>query len=144
MIVGIGTDILQMERLIAAYERTQGRLAERILGKEELAVFHQRLARNHKRGMAYLATRFAAKEAFSKAIGLGMRMPMTWRSLQTLNEPSGKPVTHYSGPLALFMQERDWHAEVTVSDEKDMAIAFVVVSHGTPIVTTYDPSNYIG
>ena len=144
MIVGIGTDILQMERLIAAYERTQGRLAERILGKEELAVFHQRLARNHKRGMAYLATRFAAKEAFSKAIGLGMRMPMTWRSLQTLNEPSGKPVTHYSGPLADFMLERNWHAEVTVSDEQDMAIAFVVVSHGTPIVTMYDPSNYIG
>jgi holo-[acyl-carrier protein] synthase len=119
-------------------------LAERILGKEELAVFHQRLVRNHKRGMAYLATRFAAKEAFSKAIGLGMRMPMTWRSLQTLNEPSGKPVTHYSGPLADFMLERNWHAEVTVSDEQDMAIAFVVVSHGTPIVTTYDPSNYIG
>jgi holo-[acyl-carrier protein] synthase len=144
MIIGIGTDILQMERLIAAYERTQGRLAERILGKEELVVFHQRLARNHKRGMAYLATRFAAKEAFSKAIGLGMRMPMTWRSLQTLNEPSGKPVTHYFGPLARFMEERDWHAEVTVSDEQDMAIAFVVVSHGTPVVTTHDPSNYIG
>jgi holo-[acyl-carrier protein] synthase len=119
-------------------------LAERILGTEELVVFHQRLARNHKRGMAYLATRFAAKEAFSKAIGLGMRMPMTWRSLQTLNEPSGKPVTHYSGALALFMEERNWHAEVTVSDEQDMAIAFVVVSHGTPIVTTHDPSNYIG
>ena len=84
MIVGIGTDILQMERLIAAYERTQGRLAERVLGKEELLVFHQRLARNQKRGMAYLATRFAAKEAFSKAIGLGMRMPMTWRSTANL------------------------------------------------------------
>ena len=144
MIVGIGTDILQMERLIAAYERTQGRLAERILGKEELVVFHQRLARNHKRGMAYLATRFAAKEAFSKAIGLGMRMPMTWLSLQSLNEPSCKSVTYFSGLLALFMQERDWHAEVTVSDEQDMAIAFVVVSHGTPIVTSHDPSNYIG
>jgi holo-[acyl-carrier protein] synthase len=144
MIVGIGTDILQMERLIAAYERTQGRLAERVLGKEELAVFHHRLARNQKRGMAYLATRFAAKEAFSKAIGLGMRMPMTWRSLQTLNEPSGKPVAHYSGLLAEFMQGRNWHAEVTVSDEQDIAIAFVVVSHGTPNVTTHDPSNYIG
>jgi holo-[acyl-carrier protein] synthase len=42
------------------------------------------------------------------------------------------------------MEERNWHAEVTVSDEQDMAIAFVVVSHGTPIVTTHDPSNYIG
>jgi holo-[acyl-carrier protein] synthase len=128
MIVGIGTDILKIERLQAAYDRTQGRLAEKILGPDEMLVFKARLARNHKRGIAFLATRFAAKEAFSKAIGLGMRMPMTWRSLQTLNETSGKPVTHYSGALAHFMTEKQWQAQVTVSDELDMAIAFVVVT----------------
>lgn len=127
MIIGIGTDILQIERLQAAYDRTQGRLAKRVLGPDELIVFQQRLARNHKRGMAFLATRFAAKEAFSKAIGLGMRMPMTWRTLQTLNEPSGKPVTSYLGALAQFMTERNWEAHVTVSDEQDMAIAHVIV-----------------
>ncbi|QWD92813.1 holo-ACP synthase [Polynucleobacter asymbioticus] len=128
MIVGIGTDILKIERLQAAYDRTQGRLAERILGPDEMLIFKARLARNPKRGMAFLATRFAAKEAFSKAIGLGMRMPMTWRSLQTLNEASGKPVTTYSGALAIFMAEKQWHAQVTVSDEVDMAIAFVLVT----------------
>jgi len=128
MIVGIGTDILKIERLQAAYDRTQGRLAERILGPDEMLVFKARLARNHKRGIAFLATRFAAKEAFSKAIGLGMRMPMTWRSLQTLNEASGKPVTHYLGALASFMTQKQWQAQVTVSDELDMAIAFVVVT----------------
>jgi len=128
MIVGIGTDILKIERLQAAYDRTQGRLAERILGPDEMLVFKARLARNHKRGIAFLATRFAAKEAFSKAIGLGMRMPMTWRSLQTLNEASGKPVTQYSGALASFMTQKQWQAQVTVSDELDMAIAFVVVT----------------
>ena len=133
MIVVIGTDIFQMGRLEAAYERTQGRLAERVLGPDELRVFKQRLARNRKRGLAFLATRFAAKEAFSKAIGLGMRMPMSWRSLQTLNEPSGKPVTTYSGALAQFMRERQWHAQVTVSDEQEMAIAFVIVSQGAPL-----------
>lgn len=128
MIVGIGTDILQLPRLIAAYERTQGRLAERILGPQELQVFGQRLARNQRRGMAYLATRFAAKEAFSKAIGLGMHMPMSWRAMQTLNEDSGKPVAHYSSLLAQWMAERNWHAQVTVSDEQEMVIAFVIVS----------------
>jgi holo-[acyl-carrier protein] synthase len=128
MIVGIGTDILKIERLQAAYDRTQGRLAERILGPDEMLIFKARLARNPKRGMAFLATRFAAKEAFSKAIGLGMRMPMTWRSLQTLNEASGKPVTSYSGALAIFMAEKQWQAQVTVSDEVDMAIAFVLVT----------------
>ena len=128
MIIGIGTDILKIERLQAAYDRTQGRLAEKILGPDEMLVFKARLARNHKRGIAFLATRFAAKEAFSKAIGLGMRMPMTWRSLQTLNEVSGKPVTSYSGAVARFMTEKQWQAQVTVSDELDMAIAFVVVT----------------
>ena len=128
MIIGVGTDLLQINRLQAAYERTNGRLAQRILGDEEYAVFQHRLQRNQKRGIAYLATRFAAKEAFSKAIGLGMRMPMTWRSLQTLNEPSGKPVTSYLGALAQFMQEKNWEAHVTVSDEQDMAIAHVIVT----------------
>jgi holo-[acyl-carrier protein] synthase len=128
MIIGIGTDILQIERLQGAYDGTNGRLAEKILGPDEMVVFQQRLARNHKRGIAFLATRFATKEAFSKAIGLGMRMPMTWHSLQTLNEPSGKPVTSYLGALAQFMQEKNWDAHVTVSDEQDMAIAHVIVT----------------
>ena len=126
-VVGIGTDLLKLERLAASYERTQGRLAKRILGEDEIKVFEQRLARNHNRGMAYLATRFAAKEAFSKAIGLGMRMPMTWRSLQTLNEPSGKPYLTYSGELAKFMSEKGWQGLVTVTDEHDMVSAFVIV-----------------
>ena len=128
MIAGIGTDILKIDRLKAVYERTGGRLAQRILGPDEMKVFQSRLERNESRGIAYLATRFAAKEAFSKAIGLGMRMPMTWRSLQTLNEPSGKPVTSYLGTLAQFMQEKNWEAHVTVSDEHDMAIAHVIVT----------------
>ena len=57
MIIGIGTDILQIERLQAAYDRTQGRIAERVLGPDEMLVFKHRLARNHKRGIAFLAKR---------------------------------------------------------------------------------------
>ncbi len=144
MIIGIGADLLQMKRLEAAYERTKGRLAQRVLGDDELVIFEQRLKRNHRRGIAYLATRFAAKEAFSKAIGLGMHAPMTWRSLQTLNEPSGKPYTKCSGALAQFMQEKQWEAQVTVTDEQDMVMAFVIVTHGSPILTTFDPTNYLG
>lgn len=127
-VVGIGTDLLKLDRLIASYERTEGRLAERILGMDEMAVFKQRLARNHGRGMAYLATRFAAKEAFSKAIGLGMHFPMSWRSLQTLNDPSGKPILLYSGALEEFMKKKNWEGIVTITDERDLVAAFVVVS----------------
>jgi holo-[acyl-carrier protein] synthase len=144
MIAGVGTDILKMDRLIASYQRTKGRLAERILGPDEMLVFKARLARNESRGMAYLATRFAAKEAFSKAIGLGMRSPMSWRVMQTLNDPSGKPVIKCSGALEKFMQDKFYSAQVSISDEVDMAIAFVVVTYGTPVVTgVTDPKDLI-
>jgi holo-[acyl-carrier protein] synthase len=130
MIVGIGTDILKIDRLRATYERTHGRLAERILGPEEMLVFQSRLVRNESRGIAYLATRFSAKEAFSKAIGLGMHMPMSWRSMQTLNDPSGKPVVRCSGLLLDFMERNNYYAQVSVSDEVDTAVAFVVITIG--------------
>ena len=127
MIHGIGTDIIRIDRLDAAYQRHGVRFAEKILGDEELDVFRRRDAQLHARGIRFLATRFAAKEAFSKAIGLGMRMPMTWRALQTLNAPSGKPMMHTSGALAQFMHDAQLSAQVSITDETDYAVAFVIV-----------------
>jgi holo-[acyl-carrier protein] synthase len=80
------------------------------------------------RGLRFLATRFSAKEAFSKAIGLGMRMPMTWRSAQMLNAPSGKPTIVCSGALEEFMRQNNLTAQVTISDEADYGVAFVIVT----------------
>ena len=86
-----------------------------------------RKAKVEVRGLRFLATRFAAKEAFSKAIGLGMRMPMTWRSAQILNAPSGKPMVVTSGALTTFMQTHGISAQVSISDEAEYAVAFVIV-----------------
>jgi len=131
MIYGIGTDICQIPRIAAALERSGPRFAEKILGPQELQKYHARSAKNAVRGLRFLATRFAAKEAFAKAIGLGIRMPMTWRSAQMLNEPSGKPVIVCSGALADFMRERGLTTQVTVSDEAEYAVAFVIVEQET-------------
>jgi holo-[acyl-carrier protein] synthase len=128
MVVGIGNDLLKIERMAATYERTQGRIAQRILGPQEYQVFLARQARNAKRGLAYLCTRFAAKEAFSKGIGLGMRFPMTWQSVQTLNDPSGKPYLTYHGALQNLMQEKGWSAQVTLTDEMEIVSAVVIVT----------------
>jgi holo-[acyl-carrier protein] synthase len=127
MIYGIGTDIVQISRVEAALGRNE-RFAEKILGPEELVKFHARRAKNEVRGLRFLATRFSAKEAFSKAIGLGMRMPMTWRSAQMLNAPSGKPMIVCSGALQEFMQQNKLSAQVTISDEADYGVAFVIVT----------------
>ena len=128
MIYGIGTDIVQISRVEAALARSGPRFAEKILGPEELAKYHARSGKNAVRGLRFLATRFSAKEAFSKAIGLGMRMPMTWRSAQMLNAPSGKPVIVCSGALEEFMRANGLSAQVSVSDEADYAVAFVIVT----------------
>lgn len=128
MIYGIGTDIVQISRVEAALARNGDRFAEKILGPQELEKFHARRARSEVRGLRFLATRFSAKEAFSKAIGLGMRMPMTWRSAQMLNDTSGKPVIVCSGALAEFMQQNKLSAQVTISDEADYGVAFVIVT----------------
>jgi holo-[acyl-carrier protein] synthase len=129
-IYGIGTDLIQVSRVAAVMTRTNGRFAEKVLGPDELRVYHARRARSEARGLAYLATRFSAKEAFSKAIGLGMHWPMTWRALQTLNEASGKPFVVASGELAAWLAQRGISASVTLSDERDYAVSFVVAETG--------------
>ena len=127
MIYGIGTDICKIARIEAALERHGERFAKKILGPQELEKFRARSAHHRARGVRFLATRFAAKEAFSKAIGLGMRMPMTWPAAQMLNAPSGKPMIVCGGVLADFMRERGLTVQVTVSDEEEYAVAFVIV-----------------
>ena len=127
MIHGIGTDICDIRRLRATLARRGDRFAEKVLGPDELRVFLSRRARVDARGVAYLATRFSAKEAFSKAIGRGMRMPMTWRSCEILNLPSGAPVIRLHGALAQWFEQQGLRAHVTLTDETDYAASFVVV-----------------
>jgi len=128
MIYGIGTDICKIPRIEAALARHGERFAKKILGPQELEKFRARSAKNAVRGVRFLATRFAAKEAFSKAIGLGLRMPMTWPAAQMLNHPSGKPMIVCSGALEEFMQQNRLSAQVSISDEADYGVAFVIVT----------------
>jgi holo-[acyl-carrier protein] synthase len=129
MIFGIGTDLCDVRRIQATFERRGQRFAERVLGPAELRVFQARSERTPARGLRFLATRFSAKEAFSKAIGLGIRHPMSWRACEILNEPSGKPFIRLNGALAEWFDARSLQAHVTVTDESDYAASFVVVSH---------------
>ncbi|MFM9437935.1 holo-[acyl-carrier protein] synthase [Janthinobacterium sp. CG_23.3] len=127
MIYGIGTDICKIPRIEAALQRHGERFANKILGPQELEKYHARSAKNAVRGLRFLATRFAAKEAFSKAVGLGLHMPMTWPAAQMLNAPSGKPMIVCSGVLEEFMRLNRLTAQVTISDEAEYAVAFVIV-----------------
>ena len=132
MIFGIGTDICDIRRIRETLARRGDRFAEKVLGPHELEVFRERSAKHKARGAAYLATRFAAKEAFSKAIGMGMRMPMTWRDCEVVKAPSGKPQIRLHGALAVWFEARHLQAHVSVSDETDYAASFVVVEYQPP------------
>lgn len=127
----VGTDICDIRRIAATLARRGERFAERVLGPAELRVFHARRVRSATRGTAYLATRFSAKEAFSKAIGLGLRLPMSWRACEILNHPSGQPYVQLHGALAEWFDARGLVAHVSLSDEGEYATSFVVVETRT-------------
>ena len=129
MIYGVGTDICDVRRIAATFARRGERFAERVLGPHEIEVFRARRAKVEARGISYLATRFSAKEAFSKAVGMGMHTPMTWRDCEILNDPGGKPRIHLHRALALWFEVRQLQEHVSVTDETDYAATFVVVEY---------------
>jgi holo-[acyl-carrier protein] synthase len=135
VIYGIGTDIVLIARIRTLIERWGERFPRRVLGPDELREYTRRHGRGTpgpERAARYLAKRFAAKEAFSKAIGLGLRGPMTLLSLQVLNDPRGKPVAVPRKALEPWLRERGLVAHVSISDEVDSALAFVVVERIEP------------
>lgn len=127
MIHGVGTDVCDLRRIRASLQRHGERFARKILCDAELAVWKSRSSRWPERGVRYLATRFSAKEAFSKAVGLGLRLPMTWRECEIANLPGGKPVIVLHGALKQWFEAQGLAAHVSVTDESDYAATFVVV-----------------
>ena len=130
MIHGIGTDVCDVRRIRATLLRHGDRFARKVLCDSEIAVWQARSARWPERGVRYLATRFSAKEAFSKAVGLGL--PMTWRLCEIANLASGKPVIVLHGSLKTWFEAQGLAAHVTLSDESDYAASFVVVEKKDP------------
>jgi holo-[acyl-carrier protein] synthase len=127
MIFGIGSDIAHIPRFERLYAKQGERFAAHILTPLELLQFQQRHARSPVRGVRFLATRFAAKEAFSKACGLGIRMPMHWHTVQVINLPSGKPTMQGLGAMAAWLGERQLTTHLTMSDEQHYAVAYVLL-----------------
>lgn len=131
MIYGIGTDICDIRRIRASLEKHGDRFAQKVLSDAEMKTYRLRSERWPERGVRYVATRFSAKEAFSKAIGLGMRMPMTWRLCEVAKLPSGQPTIVLHGELKTWFEAQGLSAHVSVSDESDYATSYVVVEKNT-------------
>ena len=122
MIYGIGTDIVAVERLAGMFERHGENAAAKLLAPAEMADF----AAAPDKGR-FLAKRFAAKEAFAKALGIGVRAPATLPAIAVGHDPLGKPAFAYSDQLAALLRDKRLSAHLSISHERDYAVAFVIL-----------------
>jgi holo-[acyl-carrier protein] synthase len=123
MIAGIGTDVVHIDRIGKVLERHGQRFVARILTAEERVRFERTRAK-----ASHLAKRFAAKEAFSKAIGTGIRSPFRWHSVTVARDPKGKPILKPDTRMAAHLEQLGiTKLHVSLTDDAQIAIAFVVL-----------------
>ena len=123
MIFGIGTDIVEVARIEASLKQFGDVFAEKVLAESELASFRE----SHIKAR-FLAKRFAAKEAFSKALGTGLRAPATFQNIAVSHDDLGKPILVLAAELQAFLSAKNIQKmHISISDEKNLAAAFVVL-----------------
>jgi holo-[acyl-carrier protein] synthase len=123
MIFGIGTDIVEVSRIEASIEKFGDDFAERILAESELQSYFDSQIKPR-----FLAKRFAAKEAFSKALGTGLREPATFQNIAVSHDALGKPILVLAPPLQDFLATKAiQYMHISISDEKNLAAAYVVL-----------------
>ena len=123
MIIGIGTDLAKIERFTAILQRRATAITQRLLTTKEQEAMQQAASQ-----AAFLAKRFAAKEALLKALGTGLRSGLSWQDMQVSNDELGKPIMVLSGKAAELASAKGIKTvHLTITDEKEMALAFVVL-----------------
>lgn len=122
MIYGIGTDIVAVARMRGLWERHGDKVLEKLLAPQEMPDF----VRAAEKGR-FLAKRFAAKEAFSKALGSGVRPPATLPAIAVTHDDLGKPVLDFAPALNALLLEKNLKAHLSISDEADYAVAYVIL-----------------
>lgn len=125
MIYGIGADIVEVSRIEASIAQFGDDFAKRILAETEMTSYLQSQIKSR-----FLAKRFAAKEAFSKALGTGLRAPATFKNIAVGHDDLGKPILILAAELKAFLYAKNiTKTHISISDEKNLAAAFVVLEH---------------
>jgi holo-[acyl-carrier protein] synthase len=123
MIRGVGTDVVSIPRVAEALDRWGERFVNRILTPEERVRYERT-----RQKASHLAKRFAAKEAFAKAIGTGIHAPFRWHSISVGRDPRGKPGLVPSDDMARHLSEIGvTHSHISLTDDAGIAMAFVVL-----------------
>ncbi len=123
MIYGVGTDIINIKRVEYILSKNKQGFVKRVLSEHEQALFA-----NKGDSATYCAKRFAAKEAFAKALGTGIGKRVSFQDLTVRNNENGKPYFIPSEKLRLYLVNRNIkQAHLSLSDEKHNAVAFVIL-----------------
>lgn len=133
MIYGIGTDIVEIDRIAHILDKNPEAFIKRILNQHEQDLYRNRAGT--RSGASYVAKRFAAKEAFAKALGTGIGRVVGFQDLTIRSNDLGKPHFHVSEKLRLYLVSNNIkQAHLSLSDEKNQAIAFVVIEKNETIL----------
>lgn len=123
MIYGIGTDVVEVKRIKKSFFKHGEAFAKKILTSQELLTYKKTKVKEN-----FLARRFAAKEAFAKALGTGMRSPVNFKSIEVIHDALGKPKIKTLPELTLLIKKHAIkHCHLSISDEKNIAVAFVIL-----------------
>ena len=123
-ILGVGVDIVQNKRIKSSIKKKPFVL--KVFGKSEI-----KLSKKNKNKSNFFAKRFAAKESFSKSIGIGFRNNLNFKDIQILNDPMGKPYYKKSKKISDIINKKfkvkNYELFLSISDEKDYSVAFTIL-----------------
>ena len=124
MVLGVGTDLMETKRIEESIDRYGERFLERVFTPNEIAY----CMRKRKNAAESFAARFAAKEAGAKALGTGISHGITWKELEVLREPSGRPTLHLSGRAAERAERMGVRrVQMSLTHSRELAMAVVIV-----------------
>ena len=126
-ILGLGCDILEVDRLEGLLRKGRDVFIKRVLTPGEIDEYERRSDKSAIRGTLFVATRYCAKEAFSKAMGTGVGAQFSFQDLSVLNSDSGAPVLVYSERLENWLQSRRAQAKISISDEQNYVMSTVIL-----------------
>ena len=121
-IIGTGIDLVEIERIEKTYNRYEKKFAEKVLHEEELKELE-----NSYDVIAFIAKRFAVKEAFVKALGTGMRGEVKWRSMYVKHDEKGKPYLEFTPEFSKEINAWKLDVHISISDEKNYAVAQALI-----------------
>ena len=133
MIVGIGCDVVEQKRVTEALEKYGDRFVQRLLTAAEIRIYEKRLSLSRERGLSFLASRWAVKEAISKALGTGISGDVTFHAMTIMHTQSGAPMAVFSDALKERLQREGIFVHITITDEKTVAAAFAVAEQRSEV-----------